>query len=172
MNGSLGRRKATASYASRPNKKKKQSKNSSFFEPIDSDPKSRRKTRKSQSLDEVIDSDDDSEYEGSGNADVYVADEEAQETAIEKKYRLAKEKIEKLKILTKKVEDEDEVLEEYRDGLIIDDEDEEIQGRKRDVLLANILQKEQLELSGRAQRLIASRFFNQDLLIVSNHLLF
>lgn len=99
---------------------------------------------------EVIDSDEDSGgiSEGEHNAENEQEGEmEEPETAAEKRLRIAREYVEKIKAITRQQkEDEDETEEEGEEG----------EGRQ-DSLAADLLQKEQLEASGRARRLIASR---------------
>ena len=70
------------------------------------------------------------------------------ETADDKRLKLAKAYLDKIREITK---DQDEENEE--------DEDEEGRRGKRDSLVAEILQQEQLEESSRVQHLLASRYF-------------
>ncbi|URE25815.1 U3 small nucleolar RNA-interacting protein [Musa troglodytarum] len=119
----------------------------SFFE---SDTKQRgRRSRKDDDL-ESIESDDDL-------ADLDVGQEEEdegegvpEETADEKRVRVAKEHLERIRAIAKRVEEEEEEEEDEEEGR------DEREG-KRDSLVAEILQKEQLEESGRVRRYIASR---------------
>ncbi|KAH9306488.1 hypothetical protein KI387_010892 [Taxus chinensis] len=72
------------------------------------------------------------------------------ETADEKRLKLAKAYLDKIRAITKAQEEEKEDDEEER-------ETEAERRGKRDSLVAEILQQEQLEESGRVQRLLASR---------------
>nr|QEX51182.1 U3 snoRNP-associated protein-like YAOH isoform X1 [Cymbidium ensifolium] len=90
---------------------------------------------------------DESEAEVLGGEDQR---EEPEETAAETRLRVAKEHLERIRAAAKVIEEEegggegDEMNMEEREG-------------RRDSLVAEILQKDQLEASGRVRRLIASR---------------
>ncbi|OAY81407.1 U3 snoRNP-associated protein-like YAOH [Ananas comosus] len=118
-----------------------------FFE---SEPKRRRRSggddevESEESDEEFVDGVRSSEEEGEG---------EEEETADEKRVRLAKEYLEKIRAATKRVEETEKDEE---------DEEEEDVGREekegnRDSLVAEILQRDQLEESGRIRRFFASR---------------
>ncbi|XP_058110218.1 U3 snoRNP-associated protein-like EMB2271 [Magnolia sinica] len=114
-----------------------------FFVP---DRKRRRKID-----DDFIDSDDEEdEIGGTSHAEGEREgeEEEAAETADEKRLRVANAYLEKIRAITRRAAEEEEEEEEEEDG-----EREE----KRDSLVAKILQQEQLEDSGRVRRLLASR---------------
>ncbi|KAJ4781518.1 U3 snoRNP-associated protein-like YAOH [Rhynchospora pubera] len=129
--------------STKKNKKKNQG-HDDFFE-------SAAKRRRKAALDEAIESDDSDEdvFGGGGEREnAEDADEEVEETADEKRVRLATEHLERIRAIAKKIEEEEE--EEEGEG---DDGRE----RKRDSLVAEILQKDQLEESGRVRRLLSSR---------------
>lgn len=117
----------------------------SFFE---SDTKQRgRRISKDDDL-ESMESDDDLADLDAGQEEEEEGEGVPEETVDEKRVRVAKEHLERIRAIAKRVEEEEE-------------EDEE-EGRderegKRDSLVAEILQKEQLEESGRVRRYIASR---------------
>ena len=116
----------------------------SFF-----DHNSKRRRRKPvNGINDVINSDEESQGEQiSENLEEEV---EEPETAAEKRLRIAREYVEKIKAITREQkESEDESQEEG--------EEEEDKEERQDSLAAEILQKEQLEASGRARRLLASR---------------
>ncbi|PKA57006.1 Guanine nucleotide-binding protein subunit beta-like protein C [Apostasia shenzhenica] len=117
-----------------------------FFE---SDTKRRRKGRAAVGNDEDLESVSSDEAEDGdvgGEEDAEVPEE----TAAEMRFRVAKEQLDRIKAAAKKFEEE----EEEGEGEGFDREERE--GR-RDSLVAEILQKDQLEASGRIRRLIASR---------------
>lgn len=89
--------------------------------------------------------DDDSVDRNGEEEDEDVALEDT-ETADDKRLKLAKAYLDKIREITKVQEEENQ-----------EDEDEEGRRGKRDSLVAEILQQEQLEESGRVQRLLASR---------------
>ncbi|MCD7465179.1 hypothetical protein HAX54_000744 [Datura stramonium] len=110
------------------------------------------KRRKRFGDDEDIESSDDSE-------DIYGSDdegvdrnegkeEEEEETAAEKRKRLAEAFLHSVRESKRKEEEEREIGDEY---------DREEREAMRDSLVANILQQEQMEESGRVRRAIASR---------------
>lgn len=111
----------------------------SFFE---SDSKRRRKGG-SKDLGVIHSDDDDDESPPAAEDEDPVVDEE---TADEKRFRLAKELLERVRATTIKHTNDDED----------EDDDSEAEGR-RDSMVSNILQQSQLEDSGRARRAIASR---------------
>lgn len=113
-----------------------------FFEP---DAKRRRKSGAAFNGKEDLPSDE-SDDEDVGEEE---PEEEPEESAKEKKYRMAKEHLEKIRAAAKKQEEEeggegDEMNMEEREG-------------RRDSLVAEMLLKDQLESTGRARRLMASR---------------
>ncbi|XP_020575119.1 U3 snoRNP-associated protein-like YAOH [Phalaenopsis equestris] len=118
----------------------------SFFE---YDAKRRRKGDAAFKDKEEIESlpSDESEAEVAGGED---QGEEPEETAAETRFRMAREHLERIRAAAKKLEEEegggegDEMNMEEREG-------------RRDSLVAELLQKDQLEASGRIRRLIASR---------------
>ncbi|KAG0477153.1 hypothetical protein HPP92_013994 [Vanilla planifolia] len=117
-----------------------------FFEP---DMKKLRKGAAAFNKDEELQSSssDDSEAEELDEEEV---GEHPEETAAEKRFRVAREHLERIRAAAKKLEEE----EGDADGKDLDKEERE--GR-RDSLVADMLQKDQLEASGRVVRLIASR---------------
>ncbi|MQM04474.1 hypothetical protein Taro_037272 [Colocasia esculenta] len=110
--------------------------------------------RRRGARDEVIESDDDSEEAsgGGGGAEPEVEEEEVPETAAEKRLRIARGYVEKLRAVERKHREEEEEDEEGEE-----EEDEERRVGLRDSHVAELLQKDQLEASGRTRRLIASR---------------
>ncbi|KAF9588961.1 hypothetical protein IFM89_017640 [Coptis chinensis] len=74
-------------------------------------------------------------------------DDSEEETVDEKRYRLGMEQLEKFR---KKVEEEEEDVEES-------DDEYDVKVGRRNLMVADLLQKEQLVDSGRVRRLIASR---------------
>lgn len=112
--------------------------NDTFF---DNDKKRRRNFE-----DDNIESSDEDEY-GELNGGEEVEEEEEVETAAEVRKRIAEAHLEKLR----KIKDEQDKGEEGSD------EDERDREGERDTWVANVLQQEQLEDSGRVRRLIASR---------------
>ncbi|KAJ1690479.1 hypothetical protein LUZ63_014634 [Rhynchospora breviuscula] len=123
-------------------KKKKNQGQDDFFE-------SAAKRRRKAALDEAIESDDSDEdvFGGGERENAEDGDEEVEETADEKRVRLATEHLERIRAIAKKIEEEEEEEGEGDDG----------RERKRDSLVAEILQKDQLEESGRVRRLLSSR---------------
>ncbi|RWW75883.1 hypothetical protein BHE74_00016060 [Ensete ventricosum] len=120
----------------------------SFFE---SDTKQRGRR---SSKDDYLESDDDLADLDAGQEEVEEGEGVPEETADEKRVRVAKEHLERIRAIAKRVEEEEE-------------EEEEEEGRderegKRDSLVAEILQKEQLEESGRVRRYIASRVLSPE----------
>ncbi|CAD5184861.1 U3 snoRNP-associated protein-like YAOH [Musa acuminata AAA Group] len=116
-----------------------------FFE---SDAKRRGRRRGGDDDVESIDSDED--LAGLGAGEEEVGEGAPEETADEKRVRVAKEHLERIRAIAKRVEEEEGEDEDEEEGR------EEREG-KRDSLVAEILQKEQLEESGRIRRLVASR---------------
>ncbi|KAF8408788.1 hypothetical protein HHK36_004857 [Tetracentron sinense] len=121
---------------------------------LDEDPffnhNSKRK-RKNDADDGIIDSDEDedgmvSQAKNNGEEESEVA----VETADEKRQRVAKEYLEKIRDMAKR----DQEDEDREDG---GETDEDEKSGMRDSLVAGMLQQEQLEESGRIRRLIASR---------------
>ncbi|RZS07308.1 hypothetical protein BHM03_00038130 [Ensete ventricosum] len=120
----------------------------SFFE---SDTKQRGRR---SSKDDYLESDDDLADLDAGQEEDEEGEGVPEETADEKRVRVAKEHLERIRAIAKRVEEEEE-------------EEEEEEGRderegKRDSLVAEILQKEQLEESGRVRRYIASRVLSPE----------
>lgn len=128
--------------SSRP-KKSRKSLESSNGDPS-FEPSLKRQRRRIESFDEDLESLP-SDEEDRAKKDEEREDEPA-ETAAEIKYRIASEHLEKIRAAAKRLEEEEDEGEER----------EEVEGR-RDSLIADILQKSQLESSGRARRLLASR---------------
>ncbi|ONK77019.1 uncharacterized protein A4U43_C02F2270 [Asparagus officinalis] len=128
----------------KPNKSKRNPKFSNGDPSFEPDLK-RQRHRRRESNDEDLESlpsDEEDQVEGGDQE----KEEENVETAAEVKYRIASEYLEKIRAAAKKAaEEEDE-----------GDDREEVEGR-RDSLVAEILEKSQLEESGRARRLLASR---------------
>jgi ribosomal RNA-processing protein 9 len=121
-----------------PNSKKKKShSHDDFFQ-------SAAKKRRKSALDETIESDDSDEDALKGG---YSENGEIEETADEKRVRVATEHLERIRALAKKIEQEEE-----QDG-----EGEDEREGKMDSLVAEILQKDQLEESGRVRRFFAKR---------------
>ncbi|PKU69362.1 U3 snoRNP-associated protein-like YAOH [Dendrobium catenatum] len=122
-----------------------------FFE---ADAKRRRKGVTAFNDKEEVESlpSDESEAEVVGGED---QGEEPEETAAETRFRMAKEHLERIRAAAKKLEEEEGVGEGDEINM------EEREGR-RDSLVAEILQKDQLEASGRVRRLIASRVLNPE----------
>lgn len=119
----------------------------SFFE---SDTKQRgRRISKDDDL-ESMESDDDLADLDAGQEEEEEGEGVPEETADEKRVRVAKEHLERIRAIAKRVEEEEEEEEDEEEGR------DEREG-KRDSLVAEILQKEQLEESGRVRRYIASR---------------
>ncbi|RZS20091.1 hypothetical protein BHM03_00052628 [Ensete ventricosum] len=116
-----------------------------FFE---SDAKRRGRRRGGDDDVESMDSDEDLADLGAGEEQV--GEGAPEETADEKRVRVAKEHLERIRAIAKRVEEEEGEEGDEEDGR------EEREG-KRDSLVAEILQKEQLEESGRIRRLVASR---------------
>ncbi|KAK1369056.1 U3 snoRNP-associated protein-like YAOH [Heracleum sosnowskyi] len=114
--------------------------NDTFF---DNDKKRRRNFE-----DDNIESSDEDEY-GEVNGGEEVEEEEV-ETAAEVRKRIAEAHLEKLR----RIKDEQDKGEEGSDE---DEEREREREGERDTWVANVLQQEQLEDSGRVRRLIASR---------------
>ncbi|PSS02612.1 U3 snoRNP-associated protein-like [Actinidia chinensis var. chinensis] len=115
---------------------------------IDQDPffdtQSKRR-RKIDEEDDIESSDEESDQFDDGEGKEAVAEEE--DTAAERRKRVAEAYLEKIRRIAKREQEEDE---EERES------DGEREG-ERDSLVAQILQQEQMEESGRARRLIASR---------------
>lgn len=118
--------------------------------------KRRRVNKDEDAEDEIIESEEEEEDDEEGTAsdadggeERLVEDEFAAETADEKRLRVAKAYVEKIRgIVSREKEDEEE------------SEGGEERGGVRDSLVAQILQQEQLEESGRVRRLIASRYMH------------
>ncbi|KAJ4976621.1 hypothetical protein NE237_001727 [Protea cynaroides] len=144
------RKKKPSSLANGTNKKKSRVS-------LDRDPffnhDSKRRRQKIDD-DDVIDSDETDEEEerraaSDGGEEVEeVGSEFEQETADEKRQRLAKAHLEKLREIARMEQDEEELGDEELD--------EEEKAGNRDSLVAQMLQQEQLEESGRVRRSIAS----------------
>ncbi|URE44075.1 U3 small nucleolar RNA-interacting protein [Musa troglodytarum] len=117
-----------------------------FFE---SDAK-RRGRRRGGDDDDVESIDSDEDLTGLGAGEEEVGEGAPEETADEKRVRVAKEHLERIRAIAKRVEEEEGEEEDEEEGR------EEREG-KRDSLVAEILQKEQLLESGRIRRLVASR---------------
>ena len=115
------------------------------------------KRRRNLEDDENIESSDgeseefDDEFSG-GEAAEEVAEFE-EETPAEKRKRLADAYVEKLRATAKRQQKEKEEEGEEESG------DERAKEGERDNIVGNLLLQEQLEASGRVQRLIASRYF-------------
>jgi len=127
--------------SSRPkksNKNPRASNGDSSFEPD-----LKRLRRRIESNDEDLESLPSDEEERVEDGD---GDEEPVETAAEVKYRIASEHLEKIRAAAQRVEEEED-----------EGEDREEAEGARDSLIADILQKSQLEESGRVRRLLASR---------------
>ncbi|XP_057493153.1 U3 snoRNP-associated protein-like EMB2271 [Actinidia eriantha] len=141
---------------------------------LDTESKRRRKIDEedviecTQSSDEEFDQLDD----GEGEEAVAEKAEEGEETAEERRKRVAEAYLEKIRRIAKREQEEDEerrkrVAEAYLEKIRRiakreqeEDEERESDGERegdRDSLVAQILQQEQMEESGRARRLIASR---------------
>lgn len=123
--------------------------NDTFF---DNDKKRRRNFE-----DDNIESSDEDEY-AELNGGEEVEEEEEVETAAEVRKRIAEAHLEKLR----KIKDEQDKGEEGSDE---DEEREREREGERDTWVANVLQQEQLEDSGRVRRLIASRYLILDNLL-------
>lgn len=110
------------------------------------------KRRRNFEDDNVESSDDDDSGELN---DAISGKEEAEEmeveTAAEKRKRIAEAYLEEVRAMAKREEEEED--DEERES-----EDERAREGERDSRVANILQQEQLEDSGRVRRLIASRY--------------
>ncbi|XP_010256456.1 PREDICTED: U3 snoRNP-associated protein-like EMB2271 [Nelumbo nucifera] len=119
---------------------------------VDEDPFFDQETKRRRKVDEedndIIESDE-SDEEGEGLADggEEEEDEFATETADEKRQRVAKAYLEKIREIAKREQEEEEG----------EESDEDAKSGKRDSLVAELLQQEQLEESGRVRRFIASR---------------
>lgn len=122
-------------------KKKKNLDNDDFFE-------SAAKRRRKAALDEAIESEDSDEDAMTGRERENAEDGDGvvEETADEKRVRVATEHLAKIRALAKKIEEEEE-----------EGEGDEAREGKRDALVAELLQKDQLEESGRVRRLLSSR---------------
>lgn len=127
-----------------PSKKKKNQDHDDFFE-------SAAKRRRKAALDEAIESEDSDEDAMNGRETENGEDEndEVEETADEKRVRVATEHLAKIRALAKRIEEEEE---EEEDG----EREDEREG-KRDSLVAEILQRDQLEESGRVTRFLSKR---------------
>ena len=115
---------------------------------IDQDPFFDTQSKRRRKIDEedvIESSDEESDQFDDGEGEEEVA-EEREETAEERRKRLAEAYLEKIRRIAKREQEEDEKRESER----------EREG-ERDSLVAQILQQEQMEESGRARRLIASR---------------
>ncbi|KAF3450305.1 hypothetical protein FNV43_RR06385 [Rhamnella rubrinervis] len=121
----------------------------SFFSP---ESKKRQKVGGGGKRDIIESSDSDDEFVGGSDGDggeEAEAEESVKETVGEIRKRLAKAQLEKLRQIDLKYKEEDD-----------DDEggsDKEIEEGQRDSLVAQILQQQQLEESGRVRRTLASR---------------
>lgn len=125
-----------------PSKKKKNQDNDDFFE-------SAAKKRRKAALDEAIESEDSDEdaMNGGETENGEDANGEVEETADEKRVRVATEHLARIRALAKKIEEEEE-----EDG-----EGEDEREGKRDSLVAEMLQRDQLEESGRVTRFLSKR---------------
>ncbi|XP_008794456.2 U3 snoRNP-associated protein-like YAOH [Phoenix dactylifera] len=122
-----------------------------FFE---TDTKRRRKGRyAANDGDDDLESDD--ELADDGGEEEEPA--EPEETADEKRVRMAREHLERIRAIARKVEEEEEGEEDEEERR------EEREGR-RDSLVAEFLQKGQLEESGRVRRFLASRVLSSETL--------
>lgn len=124
--------------------------NDTFF---DNDKKRRRNFE-----DDNIESSDEDEYAELNGGEEVEEEEEEVETAAEVRKRIAEAHLEKLR----KIKDEQDKGEEGSDE---DEEREREREGERDTWVANVLQQEQLEDSGRVRRLIASRYLILDNLL-------
>jgi ribosomal RNA-processing protein 9 len=118
----------------------------SFFE---RDNDAEKKRRRGGGDEELYSSEDDDRVEGRGedsDDDEMEEEEEDLETADEKRLRVARAYLEKVRDSAVVEEDEDNA-----------DETEEGRRGAKDSLVADLLRQEQLEESGRAQRKLASR---------------
>ena len=115
---------------------------------FDTESKRRRKIDEEDVIESTQSSDEESDKFDDGEGEEAVAEkaEEGEETAEERRKRVAEAYLEKIRRIAKREQEEDE--ERESDG--------EREG-DRDSLVAQILQQEQMEESGRARRLIASR---------------
>ncbi|XP_077220802.1 U3 snoRNP-associated protein-like EMB2271 [Tasmannia lanceolata] len=147
MKKSRDRKKPSISNASGRKKARFSINEDPFFSP---DPKQRRQKPIDDDVIESSDSGDDSGAGAGGEGD---ESEQFTETAAEKKLRVANEYLEKIRAITKLQEEEED---EDEEGTGTDEEKGEREGN-RDSLVAEFLQKEQLEESGRVRRSIASR---------------
>ncbi|KAG6515818.1 hypothetical protein ZIOFF_026249 [Zingiber officinale] len=120
-------------------KKKARSSDNAFFEP---EPK---RSRRGGGLDDDIES-----LESDEEMSEQDSEDEEEETAGEKRIRVAREHLDKVRAIAMRVHEDEGEEEEGDEGRY------EREG-KRDSLVAELLQKEQLEGSGRLQRVIATR---------------
>lgn len=126
-----------------------------FFDSAHNRSKSKGKSKSRGKGEEIFSSEEDDDAIG---RDAPAEDEEEEvpqeerETADEKRLRVAKAYLDKIRAITKANEENDE--EEAGE----DEETEAERRGKRDSLVAEILQQEQLEESGRVQRQLASRY--------------
>ena len=114
---------------------------------IDQDPFIDTQSKRRRKIDEedvIESSDEESDQFDDGEGKEAVAEEE-EETAAERRKRVAEAYLEKIRRIAKREQEEEER-----------ESDGEREG-ERDSLVAQILQQEQMEESGRARRLIASR---------------
>ncbi|XP_078428789.1 U3 snoRNP-associated protein-like EMB2271 isoform X2 [Wolffia australiana] len=148
MNSARRQSKGKTKRKQRQPQPKSDTRNESFF---DSNPK-RQRRKPTNGDNEVIDSDEES---GGGSENELIPEKEQEgeveepETAAEKRLRIAREYVEKIKAITKQQKEDEEESDE-------EGEEDEEEG-KWDSRAAEFLQKEQLESSGRARRLLASR---------------
>lgn len=118
--------------------------------------KKRRKVDNDADFIDSGDSDDDyggidGEAGGIGEGEESVEEDEfADETADERRKRLAMAHLEKLREISRREKEDDDDDEE--------DDDDERRGGERDSLVAQMLNQKQLEDSGRVRRSIASRY--------------
>ncbi|XP_057971325.1 U3 snoRNP-associated protein-like EMB2271 isoform X2 [Malania oleifera] len=118
---------------------------------------SKKRRRLGAEDDDIVESGESDEDDELFNSQLYgrsegAAEEEAElaaETADEKRLRVAKEYVEKIREIAKRQRDDEE--EE------VGERDEDEKGGERDSLVAQILQQEQLEESGQVRRAIAAR---------------
>ncbi|XP_052179860.1 U3 snoRNP-associated protein-like EMB2271 [Diospyros lotus] len=145
-NKDLKRKKASAQKGSKRGKTGFSINEDPFF-----DAELTRSRRKIGDDDEIQSSDEESQEfldDEAGGGEEKEEDEEEEETAAEKRKRVAEAYLEKIRAIAKREKEEEE---EY--GVRDDGEKE----GERDSLVAQILQQEQLEESGRVRRFIASR---------------
>lgn len=134
------------------NQKRKAGKEGKTFsinqDPFFTDSKKRRKSDYDDDDIDSVDSEEELEVPGGSYAGVEEDNEGIEETADERRKRIAAQYLEKIREIAKREREEEEEHEDERES--------EKEG-ERDTLVAKILQQEQLEESGRVRRVIASR---------------